>query len=318
MQISQQTVYSVARGVAFGAAAFTLIVCVLIIANYLQTKAMDPLNSEALATLMRKLEKDPTNQELRDQIRALNLLSRKAYFVTQWQLKAGAYFLLSGVIVLLAALKTMGSARKTVPALAGKLADNEARLASDKARQWITGVGIVLLGTTIIFAGFAYHDIAAVSFDKAVSPISKEDFLRNWPGFRGPGGNGIASVDRAPLAWNVESRQGIKWQAPVPKPGHSSPVIWEDKIFLSGGDEESLEVYCFASESGELLWQRQVNDADGAPQAIKLNGETGFAAPTMTTNGRYVFAIFATGQVVCFDMNGKQVWNLDLGIPDNH
>src|SRR5574341_903316 len=115
MQINQQTVYSVARGVAYGAAAFTLIVCVLITANYLQTKAMDPLNSKGLATLMQKLEKDPANQELRDQIRALDLLSRKAYFVTQWQLQAGAYFLLGGVIVLVAALKTMNSVRKTVP-----------------------------------------------------------------------------------------------------------------------------------------------------------------------------------------------------------
>jgi outer membrane protein assembly factor BamB len=318
MQISQQTVYSVARGVAYGAAAFTLIVCVLIIANYLQTKAMDPLNSEALATLMQKLDKDPANQELRDQIRALDLLSRKAYFVSQWQLKTGAYFLLGGVILLLAALKTMSSARKTVPALAGKLADNEAWLTSAKARQWITGVGIVLLGTTIIFAGFAYHDIATVRFDKTVSPISEEDFLRNWPGFRGPGGNGIALVDQAPLAWEVESGQGIKWQAAVPKPGHSSPVIWDDRIFLSGGDEESLEVYCFDAESGELLWQRQANDADGAQKKIKLNKETGFAAPTMAANGRYVFAIFATGQVVCFDMNSNQVWTRNLGMPDNH
>lgn len=318
MQISHQTIYSVARGVAYGAAAFTLIVCVLVIANYWQTKAMDPLNSKALASLMQKLEKDPANQELRDQIRALDLLSRKAYFVSQWQLQTGAYLLLGGVIVLLAALKTMSSVRKTAPALAGKLVENEAWLASAKARQWLTGAGIVLLGTAIIFAGFSYHDIAAVSFDKAVSPISKEDFLRNWLGFRGPGGNGIAAIDRAPLAWNVESRKGIKWQVSVPKPGNSSPVIWNDKIFLSGGDKESLEVYCFAAKDGKLLWRKQANDADGAQPEIKLNEETGFAAPTMATNGRYVFAIFATGQVVCFDMNGNRVWSQNLGIPDNH
>ncbi len=319
MRINQQTIYSVTRGAAIAAAGFILIVAILMITNYLQTKAMDPLNSKPLETLMKNLEQNPADQELRDQIRALDLLSRKAYFVSQWQLRTGAYFLLGGVIVLLTALKTMNNLRKKLPSPEGVPDENETWLMSSKARQWIAGLGIVLFGSALIFAGFSYREISNLKFDSAISAPTKEDFLKNWPTFRGPGSYGIARTEQAPTSWDVEKGQGIKWKTAVPKPGHNSPIVWENQVFLSGGDKESLEVYCFDAEIGTILWQRQVNDpADADTKTIKLDSETGYAAPTMATNGRYVFAIFATGDIACLDMSGNQIWKQNLGVPDNH
>jgi outer membrane protein assembly factor BamB len=318
-QISDQTIYGIARGVFIVAASFSLIVCILMLANYLQSKALDPINNQPLETLLKKLEEDAGNVELREQIRAIDLISRKAIFVNQWQLKTGAYLLLGGVIVLLIALKTMDSMQQKLPLPEGVLDEQHSWFASTKARQWIAGLGMFLFGTALIFAMLSYNELSGYDADMPDAESTPEDFLRNWSNFRGPGGNGVAQSENPPVSWNNESGEGIKWKVSVPKPGFNSPIVWEDRVFLSGGDKESLEVYCFDTESGTLLWRKPLNNPDSnSSKGFKPFQDTGYAAPTMTTNGRYVYAIFATGQLACFDFSGNQIWIQDLGIPDNH
>jgi outer membrane protein assembly factor BamB len=101
----------------------------------------------------------------------------------------------------------------------------------------------------------------------------------------------------------------------------SSPIVWKDRVFLTGANDESRDVYCLNAENGMPIWTHPVSDLPGAPE----NGElprvldsTGYAAPTMTTNGRLVAAVFATGELVCLNMNGERVWAKHLGMPDNH
>ena len=118
-----------------------------------------------------------------------------------------------------------------------------------------------------------------------------------------------------PISWDDKTGRGILWKTPVPLPGNNSPIVWEDKVFLSGATSERREVYCFDTNSGKLLWQRDVpSQADGK---LELLPETGYAAPSMTTDGRFVFAIFANGALAAFDMSGNLKWNRDLGIPEN-
>ena len=114
--------------------------------------------------------------------------------------------------------------------------------------------------------------------------------------------------------------QNILWKTKVPKHGMSSPVIWENRLFLTGADDVSRQIYCFETDTGKLLWQHDVDGIPGSPPDGKLPDvleETGFAAPTATTNGRYVAAIFATGELVCVNMEGKRIWAKHLGIPKN-
>ena len=94
-------VYAAARGVAVVMAAFSLVVSVLMIANYFQVKALDPLDSPALQSLLQQLEGDPENEQLKNQIRSLDLLARKAYFTSKWQIRTGAFMLLCGAVLLL-------------------------------------------------------------------------------------------------------------------------------------------------------------------------------------------------------------------------
>ncbi len=99
--------------------------------------------------------------------------------------------------------------------------------------------------------------------------------------------------------------------------GVSSPVVWEDKIFLTGADENRRELYCFEAQTGNLFWQKPVTADTGEREPPKVTEETGFAAPTPVTDGRRVYAMFANGDLAAFDFAGNQVWSRNLGVPDN-
>jgi outer membrane protein assembly factor BamB len=144
---------------------------------------------------------------------------------------------------------------------------------------------------------------------------------KDWPSFRGPYARGHASRANPPLKWSAADGTGILWKTVLPKHGMSSPVVWGDQVFLTGADEDSRELYCVDADSGKLLWQHDVSGVSGSPDDGKIPDvleETGYAAPTPTTNGHYVAAVFATGELVCVNMEGKRMWIKHLGIPHNH
>ncbi|MHC4168482.1 MAG: M56 family metallopeptidase [Planctomycetota bacterium] len=140
----------------------------------------------------------------------------------------------------------------------------------------------------------------------------------NWPCFRGPGGSGISAHSNIPVGWDGPSGRGILWKSPVPLDGNNSPIVWGDRVFIAGGTGDKYEVYCYDGSSGLLLWTGSV------PMTRLPNGEefepfedTGYATPTMVTDGKRVCAIFVTGDVGCFDFHGRRLWTKSLGIPDS-
>lgn len=153
-----------------------------------------------------------------------------------------------------------------------------------------------------------------------VHAVDQNELKANWTSFRGFGANGHA-LGNPPLEWSAKQAKHIKWKTPVAKHGMSSPVVWKQRLFLTGADDESRDIYCFDTRSGKQLWEHRVKSLPDAPQDDLLPDvleETGFAAPTVATNGQVVAAIFATGELVCVDMQGKRVWSKHLGIPNNH
>ena len=109
--------YNVAKRVAVVSAAFALILSVLLVINYIQTKSVDPLNSKALNQLMTELQKNQNDEALKEQIRALDLLARKAYFTYLWQIRTGGFLLFAFVLTFLIALKYMSSLQARFPDL---------------------------------------------------------------------------------------------------------------------------------------------------------------------------------------------------------
>lgn len=118
--------------------------------------------------------------------------------------------------------------------------------------------------------------------------------------------------------WDGEAGTGVKWKTALPLPGMSSPIYWEGKLFLTGADETTREVYAVDAESGKLLWQKKVEGVSGSPAAPpEVSEETGYAAGTMATDGVRVFAIFSNGDLAAFDMDGNPVWSKSVGQPAN-
>ena len=148
-------------------------------------------------------------------------------------------------------------------------------------------------------------------------PTSAE-YQANWPRFRGPDGGGVCAKSEAPLTCDIKTGANIAWTADVPAAGFSSPVVWGDHVFLSGGDEAKREVMCFDVHSGKLLWQSAVPKTDDSPaEPPEVPDQCGMAAATVATDGLRVYAMFANGDLAAFNFDGKVAWAKHLGVPKN-
>ncbi|HZS09080.1 MAG TPA: PQQ-binding-like beta-propeller repeat protein [Blastocatellia bacterium] len=159
---------------------------------------------------------------------------------------------------------------------------------------------------------------------------------QNWPAFRGQNASGIAEGKPTPVKWDAEKNVNIAWKVEIPGLAHSSPVVWEDKVFVttavssdpksvfrSGlyGDVDSAEdvskhswrVYCFDKKTGKILWQQVAYE--GVPRT-KRHIKSTFANPTPATDGKYLVAFFGSEGLYCYDLKGKLKWKQDLGVLD--
>ena len=317
--------YNIAKRIAIVAAVLAGILSVLMIVNYIQTKSVDPLNSQAISQLMTRLKESPNDTALKEQIRALDLLARKAYFTHQWQIRTGSYLLFAFVLVLLLALKYMSSLQPRLPDLSKSPEPDETRESKFLSRKYILfgGLGLFFLAFVLgILSQTELKNIGIIKTEEsqgtAVFP-SIEEIRDNWPGFRGPEGIGVAYHTDVPTEWSGPTGQNILWKTPIPHPGYNSPIVWGKRIFLSGADRRIQIVYCIDADSGKILWQTELNDILGSPERRpQVTEDTGYAAPTMTTDGQRVFALFATGDIACLDFEGNRIWAKNLGMPDNH
>ena len=150
-----------------------------------------------------------------------------------------------------------------------------------------------------------------------VAPPTPEQFQQSWPRFRGPLGDGVSRYTNIPTTWDAASGEAIVWKAPIPLPGNNSPIVWGDRVFLSGATPERREVYCLDAATGQIAWQKEVRLDPALLPPEEISEDTGYAAPTMATDGRRVFAGFVNGDVVAFDFAGNQLWLFSPGVPEN-
>lgn len=143
-----------------------------------------------------------------------------------------------------------------------------------------------------------------------ISPVTA--MAGAWPWFRGSGA-GLA-YGALPGAWDAASGKGVVWKTEVPLPGWGSPVLWGGKIFLSGADAKTREVFAFDAKDGHLLWRAPVSILN---KDFKSSKDAGQAPGTMTVDAQYVAAAFVNGDVAVFDHSGKRLWSRTFGPMDN-
>jgi outer membrane protein assembly factor BamB len=141
-------------------------------------------------------------------------------------------------------------------------------------------------------------------------------WAENWPRFRGPEGTGAAPDRKPPRTWDATRDEGVLWKSPIPLPGNNSPIVWGNRVFLSGADASKREVYAFDLDTGALVWRTAVPIPPGT-SVPKVQTDTGYAPSTLATDGARVCAMFVTGDVACLDMKGKLLWTRQLGPLEN-
>ena len=327
--------FTPALSTAIVAGTFCLVVCLLLTWNFLQSRPdpgvsekPSPLDSQYLAQLKTQLAQNPKDEQIKQQIRELDLNLRSKFFRHQNLASQGGLLLFVGGIVFLAALKITLATRpaQTVPPVTST--DHPPAKLQAQARYAVGTTALIIVGVLLAFFLTTHNQQSPIT--NAVSKVKPtatpapsgppEKTPAPWPRFRGPNGWGICNYPNIPTTWDGTTGQGILWKSPEIKyQGHNSPVLWNNRVFLCGADENRRMVYCFDGDTGKVIWQEPVPHLP-SPDGTELEEayeDTGLSAPTMATNGQQVFALFATGDLAAFDFDGRKLWAKNLGTPDS-
>jgi outer membrane protein assembly factor BamB len=168
----------------------------------------------------------------------------------------------------------------------------------------------------------------------AASPAGAQ----NWPQFRGAGARGVAEGRPTLAAWDATKMQGVRWKTRIPGLAHSSPVVWNDRVYVTtavnsaGKSEERYGLYgdvepvkaepkhtwhviALDKATGKILWDRMVHE--GLP-GTKRHTKATHASSTPATDGRHVVSLFGSqGLLVAHDAAGKLLWKQNVGVLDS-
>jgi len=176
---------------------------------------------------------------------------------------------------------------------------------------------------------------AALVLGSGMSSAAERD--TDWPSFRGRNARGVAEGFATAERWDVSRSQNVLWRTPIPGLGHSSPVVWGDRIFVTSaiggqadpqlevglyGDIEPVNdetrhrwvVTCLDRDTGKVLWERTAHE--GVP-AIQRHTKSTHANSTPATDGKRVVALFGSEGLYSYDLQGELLWKKDLGRLDS-
>ncbi len=136
-----------------------------------------------------------------------------------------------------------------------------------------------------------------------------------WPRWRGPSGQGVVEGSGYVDRWS--STQNVIWKVPVPGRGHSSPIVWEDRIFLTTAydDGKRAAILCFDRNDGRKLWETAAPSAAAPERIYRKNSH---ASATPSTDGKRVYAYLGNQGLLAVDMAGRIVWHQSLGPMKNY
>lgn len=358
------------RNIAAVTAVFIITLSVMLITNYFQVRGITPLQTEVIETLKELNGTNADNPVLQEQIRQLDLLARRAYFIQEDHLKSGVYILLGMVLIFVLSLRFYFKGEMHIPDK--EIDPIDEWMLKSKSRRYLTWGTLGLVAVALLFVFLSSPLLKSSTTQEATEETLVADSGETAPmeaaepeaiaepqpeatatdestpaeatetqattetpavaeaaqpavskvtsnAFRGNQSNGISSAKGIPTQWGLAGGNNILWKKPIPRAGHNSPVINGNRVFFTGGDKEARELFCYDLTSGEQLWSMQATNIPGSPATPPaVTEDTGLASSSVATDGKHVCAIFATGDLLCADMEGKRVWAKNLGVPDNH
>ncbi len=137
-------------------------------------------------------------------------------------------------------------------------------------------------------------------------PINARLLAENWPHWRGPLFNGSSSEQGLPERFGKTNH--VRWTAPMPGPAAATPIVWEQRVFISSVDQEkrTLVALCLDRADGRVLWQREI------AVGISKDRQSNFASDSPTTDGQLVYFFYGNGDLAAFDFTGQKVWEKNI------
>ena len=318
--------YVAMLAVGIAAAVLAAVVATLLVIHQPSTRRDDPfglsegpLESKRLEDLKNQAGRRAEDRQLKKQISELDLQLRRQYFRKLTLARRGNWLLLGCVAVFLIGVRSAMASAKRLRPPEGKVPDVGQEM---RAVRWSRAAVVFL---TVLLVAAAVGPGALEAYVRWTTPAARpvhfadpNEVRRYWAQFRGPGGQGVSAYTNVPQQWDANTGRNILWKSPVPLPGKGSAVVWGKKVFVSGATLEQRGVFCFAADTGQLLWSGSVDNVAGSPATVvEAQEDTGYAAPTPVVDDRHVFAVFSNGDLACFDHAGKLVWAKGLGAPNN-
>jgi outer membrane protein assembly factor BamB len=305
---------------AWIAGLFCLLLCAVMLYEHFAAATNDPWKSPQLLALKDKLAADPKDQALQSDIRLMDQKFRQRFRVRIELDRSGGWLLLGGMLVLALSAGKAAALSQTLPSPQPKTGDAESSLKlAARARLTLVVVALVVAGSLVIIR---VANTSSLPADTAVGqklpgktgapetalepPLALAEFQANWPRFRGWDGSGVTA--------QTNFVTNLAWRTAILAPGHCSPVVWGDRVFISGGTQQKREVFCYNVSNGALLWRRAVENVPGSPAKVpEVPSDTTYAASTVAADGRRVYAMFANGDLGAINFDGSVAWTKYLG-----
>ncbi len=336
-----------ALAVGVVAAVFVIILCALLAVTHYQTKKADPLNNKALVELRDRYAAGDQSDAMKRDIRTLDLLARRAYFVSQDEILLGSVIAVLGGVVMLAAFGVYKWASRSLPLPDDDDCEGIFWIGLERSRIWVAGGTVLLVAVSVVLAMSTKTPLTPAAAPppagdpepqanrkpapvKPVKPNAKRQtadlpvlppgFDEQAPTFRGPRSNGLTNFDGVPVQWDESKKQNVLWKTPLDLPAWAAPVVWEDKVVVLGANADKRFVYCLQADTGARLWTREIPALAAANNSYKPDtmdehwDRLVYAGGAPATNGKQVFVQFSNGQLAALDLaDGKILWNIVAG-----
>ena len=129
----------------------------------------------------------------------------------------------------------------------------------------------------------------------------------SWPHWRGPSMDGLSAEKNLPTTWSAT--ENVAWKLPLPAYSGSTPIVWNDTIFLNVATERAtgqIELWAVDRNTKAVAWKRPLAGEN------RIGRKQNMSSPSPVTDGKHVWVITGTGVMKAFDFAGKELWTRDL------
>ena len=314
MNFSDNDKIKLAGRIGWFAAIFSVAMSVLLIANFVQTKLNDPINNKTIPALVKRLSQNPADENLKGEIRAFDLMARKAYFTSHWQIRTGSYLLILGVLIAILSVRTISS----ITTKPGEIDQIEHVKGLDElmARKWIiySGAGLLLLA---LVSGFLSTNMLN-EYKTEESPVAKEEkaVITAIEPIQNPSttSSEIAAKTFSRIE-NQKSKTVDSTKAKVAAEPPKQPVIAAVLAFPTLAELKTNYPFFRGAEGIGIAYQKNTltewngNTGKNLVWKVKIP-KPGFSSPIIWGNQLFVTGADAQARMVyCYDKNnGKLLW----------